>query len=518
MSSTLSPRETKLVEIRAATEEELQLRFTTVRNFISETKPDYQWYHHCVVLASVLDRVERGELKRVMIFEPPQNGKTELTSRQFPAYCLNKNPERKVILTSYAADHARRISRDARDNYTKTGSELRDDASAVHDWMTAYGGGMLSAGVGGPITGSGGDIIIIDDPVKNSEEAYSTLVQENQWLWYKTTLYTRRRPNAAIILIMTRWVTDDLAGRLLALEAQTYKTEPEKCQNWHIVSFEAEKLAGLLEIPKSCTLEPDWRKPGDALCPEMFPKEDLEITKALDETTWWAMHQQRPMREGGNLWKLEWFKKFDDTRNGVKLYDDGCDWDMNDGGDRHDSENAACAYVRSSMGTDGNIYVTDCGFQWLGFPEQLEWMKSIESPHYIENKAAGRSATTSLQKAGNFAMEVKVKGLDKVSRTILATPVAKQGKIFIHVKVWEKLLLDDKQGILGFPTKPFKDLNDAFVQMVNRRWPFTESIKPKPKGNTRTVEELSSREYVQENIFQRALAKNREKKTNSVTL
>ena len=98
-------------------------------------------------------------------------------------------------------------------------------------------------------------------------------------------------------------------------------------------------------------------------------------------------------------------------------------------------------------------------------------------------------------KGGTFAAEVKVRGIDKVSRTILATPVAKQGKIFIHVSIWEKLLLDERQGILGFPAKPFKDLNDAFVQMVNRHWPFTQMPEEKPRYYN------SEQEYFDDKIF-----------------
>lgn len=465
---------------------------TTLHSFVTHTKNDYVWYKHCERLASVLDRVERGELKRVMIWMPPQNGKSELTSRHFPAHLLYKNPLRRIILVSYAADMAFRLARDARDNYLATGRKLRDDASAVHDWLTEEKGGMLSAGMGGPITGSGGDVQIIDDPIKNAEEAYSLTVQESQWEWYKTTFYTRRRPEAAIIIIMTRWVDNDLCGRLLAQEAELCKNGSSETQNWHIVSFSAEMLEDKLDLPPSCTVEPDWRQIGEPLCPDRYSSIDLSQTKtAVGDEAWWAMYQQRPLRSGGNLWKVDWFTAFDDAlffnNNGhsVTLLNDGCDWDMNDGGDRQDGENAACAYVRSSLGSDGNVYFTDCDFFWLPFPEQVDKMKQIESPHYIENKAAGRSAVTSLMKAGIYASEVKVRGIDKIARTILATPVAQQKKVFIHKRIWDKLLFDERQGILGFPARPFKDLNDAFTQAIQRHYPFTLTPeKPKPEYGT----------------------------------
>jgi hypothetical protein len=468
-----SDEATRVIQVQA--DAQLQLLFgSSFKGFVDQTKPDYVWYRHCLHLADVLDRVERGELKRVMIWFPPQDGKSELTSRQFPAYSIFKNPKRKIISTSYAADLAFQFSRDARDNYLKTGNKLRDDSSSKNNWVTPEGGGLLAAGVGGPITGSGGDILIVDDPIKNKEEAYSIAVQEGQWGWYRTTFYTRRRPGAAIIIIMTRWVTNDLCGRLLEAE----KKDPT--EHWHIVCFPA-VAAPVQEIPPSCTLEPEWRSIGEPLCPERRDIVELNRTrKVVGEETWQAMYQQNPVADAGNIWKLPWFQPYDDSifnRNGqsVELSDDGCDWDTAYGDDKE--ENAASAFVRAAIGNDGSIYVSDCGFEWFDFPRQLKWMQEFDAPHYVEAKASGKSIVQALSKAGVYAMEVQVRGGDKIARTKIVTPIVEQGKVFIHRSIWDKLLLDDRQGILAFPARPFKDLNDAFVQMLNRLWPYTTEPK-----------------------------------------
>src|SRR6266849_4642613 len=168
--------------------------------FVAIANPRFIWYAHCLKIAKVLVRVANGELSRVMIFAPPRHGKSELLSRLFSAYYLSLFPDRWVGINSYAADLAYTLSRSARENFISNGGGVKDDAAAVKHWETTEGGGLWAAGVGGPITGKGFHLGIIDDPLKNAEEASSPVFNEAHQAWYPSTFYTREEPNAAIVI------------------------------------------------------------------------------------------------------------------------------------------------------------------------------------------------------------------------------------------------------------------------------------------------------------------------------
>lgn len=254
----------------------------------------------------MLQKVADDELHRVMVFEPPRHGKSEEVSRLFTAYYLYRHPERWVGINSYAAELAYTLSRAARDNYQAVGGTLRDDAAAVKHWETGEGGGLWAAGVGGPITGKGFHLGIIDDPLKNAEEAASPTIRDKQKEWYRSTFYTREEPGGAIIVIQTRWHEDDLSGWLLSEEGED---EPE---SWHIVSFEAIKDEQPATFPATCTVEPDWRQPGEALCPERYPLERLrKIARRIGTYFWAALFGQRPGPIEGNLFRRAWFEIVD---------------------------------------------------------------------------------------------------------------------------------------------------------------------------------------------------------------
>lgn len=271
------------------------------RAFVDLVHPRYQWYRHCEILANVLQRVADGDLKRAMVFMPPRHGKSETVSRLFPAYYLYRHPERWTGVNSYAAGLAYTFSRAARDNYIRAGGKLSDDAAAVGHWETGRGGGLWAAGVGGPITGKGFHLGLIDDPLKNAEEASSEVIREKQWDWYNSTFYTRAEPDAAIVVVLTRWHEDDLAGRLLEQEAD----EPER---WHIVNLPAIAEDEPVEIPDTCTAESDWREPGEPLCPERYSLAKLRaMEKRIGTYFWGALYQQRPRPKEGNRFKWDWF-------------------------------------------------------------------------------------------------------------------------------------------------------------------------------------------------------------------
>jgi len=416
----------------------------------------------------VLERVARGELKRLMVFEPPRHGKSELVSRLFPAYLLYRHPEKWVAISSYAAELAYGFSRNARDNYIAAGGKLKKDAQAVKQWETGKGGGLWACGVGGPATGRGFHFGIVDDPLKNAEEAGSKLIRDKQWDWWGSTWSTREEPDAAMIVVQTRWHEDDLSGRLLV-------NESEEAECWHIVNFEAIKDKEPVKIPETCTLEKDERKEGEPLCPERYSLEWLlKKAKQLGVYFWNALYQQKPAPIEGVLWKREWFIGQDFTEPPTNLRYIGYDWDT---AYTDKERNSATAYVKAAKDKKGNIYILDAGFKWVETPEAEQWMGELGGPHYVEGKASGKSIVQTLKSRQIIAKEVSVPGgVDKIARTTLVTPLAESGRVFIAGHIKSMLLSDDKQGILKFPNASHDDLNDALVQALFRLNP----------GNART--------------------------------
>ena len=261
----------------------------------------YQIPNHINLLNEKLQQIAFGNSKRLMVFLPPRHGKSMLVSHYFPAWYLGMFPDKRVILTAYEADFAATWGRKARDvlnEYGKPfyGIEVNDKSSAANRWdIKGHSGGMITAGVGGPITGKGADILIIDDPVKNAEEANSATYRNKIWEWYKSTAYTRLEPDGSIILIMTRWHEDDLAGRIL------HQIDEGKGEKWEIINLPA--IAEDHDILD--------RKVGEPLWPRRYDLKKLLDIKYNTGSYWWsAMYQQRPQPPEGGLLKRSWIKYY----------------------------------------------------------------------------------------------------------------------------------------------------------------------------------------------------------------
>lgn len=337
---------------------------------------------------------------------------------------------------------------------------------------------------------------IIDDIFKNEEEAFSETVRRKRIDWYFSTWFDRREPSAAEILVNTRWHMNDLIGVLLEEE----RTNP---RGWHIVHFDALKEEPRIQIPETCTLEPDYRKPGDALCPERYDAEELKQIKATQKRFFQTKWQGRPTLVEGEVWKRAWFKDKVVSRDSLWLESDGVDytpektritrvgmdWDL---AYTESEKNSASAFVTSGVDERGNVYILDLGFRWLEFPELVTWMASFHLPHYVERKATGKSAVQVLKRSNIHAEEVEVNGPDKVSRAILATPSAESGRVYLVSDVAERLLDDPRQGILNFPAGNGDDLNDAFVQALNRLFGVAQAAWRDPAGKVNILEHYQS--------------------------
>jgi len=260
------------------------------RDFVAYLKPEYIFKDFHDYIISRLEAFERGDIKKLMIFMPPQHGKSELTSRIFPAYLLGKNPKRKIIISSYSATIAHEFARDTKNNInsieyrdifdTRIGAIKQNDGSysdsSSYFHTSPHKGFVYAVGRGGSITSKTIDIGIIDDPLKGREEAMSMTVKTKLWDWYINDWRTRMHNNSQELLIQTRWDTDDLGGKLLT-------KEPEQ---WEVICFPAIKTADYSEYDK--------RKEGEPLFPEKHSLERILDVKSKSEVTFNSLYQQDP--------------------------------------------------------------------------------------------------------------------------------------------------------------------------------------------------------------------------------
>ncbi len=252
--------------------------------------------HLDLLCERVLATVEGTAPPRLIVSMPPRHGKSEFISHYFPVWYLNQFPERRIILASYEADFAsswgRKVRNTIADNFHQLDVVVSKDSSAANRWDTTEGGGMVTAGVGGPITGRGADLLIIDDPVKNSEEANSPTIRQKVWEWWTSTAYTRLEPGGVVIIVMTRWHPEDLAGKLLLEEQQGG-------EHW-----EELKLPALAEIG-----DPLGRPLGTSLWSDRYDVGALEkIKKAVGTYVWDALYQQNPKSPSGRFFRRSWFE------------------------------------------------------------------------------------------------------------------------------------------------------------------------------------------------------------------
>jgi predicted phage terminase large subunit-like protein len=428
--------------------------------------PRYQFYDHTAPLIEALEAVRRREVQNLMLFMPPRHGKTELVSRLFPAYLLYTDPSQWVAISSYAAELAYTLSRNARDNYRTAGGAIKEDAGAVKHWETGGGGGLWATGVGGPATGKGFDVGIIDDPVKNSEEASSRIIRAKHWDWWNSTWLTRREPGAARIVVQTRWHEDDLSGRIL----DQLDEEPEP---WTVLNMPAIREESQRVFPACCTVIPDNRPAGAPLCPERYDLEALASIRAKSPYFWSALYQQNPSPIEGALWRRVWFEEHAVHGDLPALGAVGFDWDT---AYSTGAQNSATAYVKSGVARDGTIYILDAGFRWVETPAAESWMIELGGPHFIEGKASGKGLVQRLRLAGRTVVEVQVDG-DKIKRVQDVLPEVQAGRVRVAGHVLALLLDDEKQGILKFPNGSHDDLNDALVQAIRRHRTPRPTIK-----------------------------------------
>jgi predicted phage terminase large subunit-like protein len=444
------------------------------REFVSLVNPKYKWYRHCEVLAGVLQRVADGELKRVMVFMPPRHGKSELVSRLFTAYYLYRFPERWVGICSYSAELAYTLSRSARDNFTQSGGKTRGDASAVKHWETAAKGGLWASGVGGPITGKGFHLGVIDDPVKNAKDAQSETIRQAHKDWYGSTFLTREQPQVngvepAVIFVLTRWNEDDLAGWQLAEEA----SEDGEQERWHIVCYEAIKEEQPQQFPPTCTVEPDWREPGEALCEELRPLARLKrYAKRMGDYFFSALFQQRPRPKDGGFFKEEYFgepvKAVPVGAQRVRYWDKAA---TEDGG-------AYSVGVLMALDDAGTYYVEDVERGQWSAKTRNEVMKKtaaadaakygglVETWVEEEPGSGGKeSAEISIKSLAGYVVRAEKVTGDKQTRARPLSSQAEAKNVKLVEGAWNRVFVKE---LCDFPYGKYKDQVDAAAGAFNK--------------------------------------------------
>lgn len=440
----------------------------------------YERARHIDFLA---DRIAETAVKSVflVITVPPQHGKSELVSHWTPVWFLKKFPWKKIGLASYEMSFASEWGGKAKDTITENadelGLELTKDTKAKGRWrLRGYGGGMTTAGIGGPFTGRGFDLIIIDDPIKNNAEALSDVYRRRNWDWYRTVVRTRLQPGGSIIVIMTRWHEQDLAGALLgnppeelqeAIVEEDVERDPWEVINLPAIAEEGDALG---------------RKPGEALWPARYDTAALTRSRIAAGPFWWsAQYRGNPQPEGGGIIKTGWFRSYDEDElprlsRIIQIWDTAYKEQQ-----RHDR--SACLTLGMAR-SPTRYYILDLFVQRLDFPDlvracQANYDKWNPERVLIEDKSSGISLIQQLRKDTTVPMRAVKAVDDKVTRAHTVTGVMEAGQVLIPARAF--WLADFLQEVGAFPTGAHDDIVDVLVHGLR-------FFRPRLRGMERGVE------------------------------
>jgi len=486
---------------------EKNLRVKARRNFLAYCQyvdTRYETPPHIRLLASKLQQVAlfiasggKQGIGRLMIFMPPQHGKSQIASRHFPAWLLGLLPDSRIILTSYGESLATTHSRHIRDQVTteeyqaifgtKSNKiwpvELSSDSRSTESWDLAkpYRGGVKAAGVGGGITGLPAHLFIIDDPFKNREEAESEGRRDLVDDWFKSAARTRLRPNAAVVIFHTRWHPDDLAGRLmqrmisdplasqyeivcmpgLALEASQYPAN---------VDAQRVMMRDGVYLPLA---DPLGRSDGAALCPQWYDETWMRSTRAdMGVYDFESLYQQSPFPKDGQHYKREWFKTVAQIPEGVTIKFLVRLWDKANSAKGDFTVGALMAY-----GSDGYFYILDIvRGKWSSYDRDQQMLKTAKADsekygkvyiwHQQDPGSAGKDSAEATNRLliGFPAFFEPVSG-DKETRSEPMESGFQGGMIHLLQAAWNQDFIDE---CIAFPRGRYDDQVDAASGAYNK--------------------------------------------------
>ena len=411
--------------------------------------------HHRLI-AEKLTRVAKGELKRLIVNMPPRHTKSEFASIYFPSWAMGLKPDMKIMQTTHTADLSINFGRKVRnlmdsDEYSKIFGEvsLASDSKSAGKWQTNKGGEYFAAGVGGAIAGRGADLLIIDDP-HSEQDAMSINLLDSCYEWYTSGPRQRLQPGGAIVIVMTRWNTADLTGRLLNRQTESHSDQ------WEVV-----------ELPAI------FEDSGNVLWPEFWKKEELESVKAsIPVSKWNAQYQQNPTSEEGAIIKRDWWQlwEHDEPPNChyvIQSYDTAFS-------KKETADYSAITTWGVFQPTEGGgdaIVLLDAQKGRWDFPE----LKAIAQEQYseyqpdmvlIEAQASGTPLTHELRAMGIPVVNYRPsRGNDKMSRVHAVSPVFEAGMVWAPDRVFADEVIEE---CAAFPFAPHDDYVDTTTQAILR--------------------------------------------------
>ena len=424
--------------------------------FVRHVWPDFiSGYHHRKI-AKKFEDIRDGKIKRLIVNMPPRHTKSEFASFLFPSWLVGNNPKLKIIQTTHNTELAVRFGRKMKNLidsqiYQQVFDKvsISADSKAAGRWETNHGGEYFAAGVGSSITGRGADLLIIDDP-HSEQDALSTTAFDNAYEWYTSGPRQRLQPGGAIVIVMTRWGTKDLTGRLIDAQAK----EP-KADQWELIEFPA-------ILPSN---KPIW--------PEYWDIETLQTTKAsLTEQKWQAQWQQKPTSEEGSIIKRDWWqvwgeKEVPDLIHVIQSYDTAF------------SKKETADY--SAITTWGvfshprknhpQIILLDAERGRWEFTELKK--RAMDKYKYwepetviVEAKASGLPLTDELRSAGIPVVNyTPSRGQDKHVRVNSVAPLFEAGQVWVPDERWTEDVIEE---CAAFPFGDHDDYVDSTTQALMR--------------------------------------------------
>jgi len=437
--------------------------------WLPKVSPRFRWdWPHLRLIQHVCDLVTVGALDRVIISMPPRHGKSECVTVRYPVYRMLCEPSFPVIVASYSASLAKAFSRSARSLATRE-AVLSKELAQVAEWKLTNGSVYRAVGVNGGVVGRGAKLVIIDDPIKSRKQAESSAYRAGLKHWYQNEIYTRLEPDAAVIVIQTRWHDDDLAGHLLTDETGDTFTEI----NLPALAYAENDLLG--------------RGIGDALCPERYDLRALKrIASVVKKRVFNAQYQGRPMKAGGNVFAEKWWAtqatRFSPAQmREVRAQSIGR-WLSFDTAYSEDESASYSAVCCGDMLPDFRLRLTDVRRDHLSFPDLVAWATRIIQEHNrdgklkeiaIEWKASGRSLHQTLERQlpphlAELLVGVTPQG-SKEDRANASSYWCENGSILLPYPgmsvPWLAPFFDE---LLKFPAAERDDQVDSFTQLLDR--------------------------------------------------
>ena len=420
--------------------------------------------HHRLI-NSVLERVERREIRRAMFLMPPGSAKSTFASVTFPPWFMGRNPTQGIICTSYGTTLARKFGRRCRQIVASRkyrdifGVSLKNDNRSAEDWGLTNESAYMAGGILSGITGNRADGLIIDDPIKGRDTADSVTMRDKTWDAYLSDLRTRLKPNGFIVLINTRWHEDDVSGRILP---KTYDGE----SGWITASDGEEWYVVCLQAQAEHHDDPLGRAPGEWLWTDWFSVDHWTRERRVQgERNWSALYQQRPKPAEGSLIKRAWVERYDTPpAEFLRIVQS---WDTAYKDNQVNDPSVCSTWGETRQGW----FLLDVFKERMQYPvlkREVNRLTQRWQPHavLIEDKASGQSLIQELR--GQFAcpvIAIDPGGESKLNRLVAVSSLFEAR--LVHLPREAPWLMDYESEVFGYPLTTHDDQVDSTSQALS---------------------------------------------------